>query len=134
MSERPEVPVGRPPAAAAGPSERERASKDYRLAWLALLLFPFSLAGAFLVGNGLATVLGVPTDGSAVPPVWAALAVGVPAVLVFAIPAAVATLLCRRAARLGRPSAWGPAIVAAVLVVVFCGQNLLAYLAQVLLD
>lgn len=133
MSGHPAVPPGGPPAAAAEPSGRERASKTYRFAWLALLLFPFSLAGAFLVGNWLATLVGVPTGGSAVPSVWAALAVGVPAVLVFAIPAAVATLLCRRAARLGRHSAWAPAIVGAVLVVVFCAQNLLAYLAQVLL-
>jgi hypothetical protein len=104
----------------------------YRLAWLSLLLFPISLAAAFLVGDGLATLLGAPTDGSTVPPVWVALVVGVPAVLVFSVPAVIAAFLSGRAARLGRRSPWGPAIVGGVIVIAFCGQNLLSYLAQVL--
>lgn len=130
MSQRSQFPAG--DAGQAQRGREQRAGTAYRFAWLSLLLFPFSLVGAFLLGDGLATLLGVPVDGSTAPPVWVALTVGVPAVLLFSVPALLAALLSRRAARLGRPSPWAPAIVGGVLVIVFCGQNLLSYLAQVL--
>lgn len=109
-----------------------RGVRLYRLAWLSLLLFPLSFVAAFLVGEGLAGLLGVTEYPVAPPPVWAALAVGVPAILVFSVPAAFAALLAWRAQRWGTPWPWTPAIVAGVVVVGFCGQNLLSYVAQVL--
>lgn len=103
-----------------------RREHAYRNAWLSLTLFVPSLIGAFLVGEGLASWYGYPS-GEEIVPAWVALAAGLPACLVFALPAVPTQFYARRALAAGRPDARGPLIVAVVLPVLFVAQNLLAF-------
>ena len=96
-------------------------------AWLSLLLYPVSFAAAFAVGEGLADLFGYPAGGTETPPVPVLLAASVPALVVFALPAAVATYFSRRAARNGEPAAWWPAFVAIAIAVNFVVVNVVAY-------
>jgi hypothetical protein len=110
---------------------RTPADVAYRRAWWSLALFPLSFVGAFLVGEGLYTLL---TDDAADAPVWAALAAGVPALVVFSVPAVLAVVLGRRAMRLGRDAGKVPAIVGLAVAVAFVAQNLLAFVVGLLLS
>ncbi len=96
-------------------------------AWLSLLLYPLTFAAAFAVGEGLADLFGYPAGGTETPPVPVLLAATVPALVVFALPAAVATYFSRRAARNGEPAAWWPAFVAIAIAVNFVVVNVVAY-------
>jgi hypothetical protein len=96
-------------------------------AWLSLLLYPFSFAAAFVVGEGLADLFGYPAGGNETPPVPVLLAASVPALVVFALPAAVATYFSRRAARNGEPAAWWPAFLAIAIAVNVVVVTVVAY-------
>jgi hypothetical protein len=113
------------PAAARSPAD-----VAYRLAWWSLALFPVGLVAAFLVGEGLLAKLAAdPQD----PTGWQALAAGLPAIVVFALPAAVVWGFAHRATRLGRSDGWVPALVAIVLVLGFTATNLLSALVRFVL-
>lgn len=110
------------------------ASTDVRRAWLSMVLVPFAFIGAFLVGEGLISLLGYPGDEVAVPPLWAVVLASVPALAVFAIPAAVATFFARRAAAAGdlrgRVPAWVLIAVTAGFAVLNAGQYLIALVLE----
>jgi hypothetical protein len=107
------------------------AARDRRRAWLALLLYPVAFVLAFVVGEGLATLLG---DEAGEPAAWyVPVLAGIPAVLLLALPGLLALRYGRRAVRGGDPSGLAPAVVGAVIAVAFVGVNLLGFLAQVLL-
>jgi len=106
------------------------AARAYRRAWWALGAYPISFVAAFVVGEGLYTWVGGDEDGA---PIWAIVAAGLPALVVFALPGAAAVVLGRRAMRLGRPGGRLPAIVGATIAAAFIALNLLSYLAQLVL-
>jgi hypothetical protein len=102
---------------------------DVRNAWLSMLLLPVALAGAFVVGEGLASLLGHPVGGAEEPPLWSVLVASVPAMLVFFVPAAVSAWFARRAAHRGDRRGWVPAGILTVAAVAFVVINVAAYVA-----
>ena len=50
---------------------------DVRNAWLSMLLLPVAFVGAFVVGEGLATLLGHPVGATEDPPLWSILVASV---------------------------------------------------------
>ena len=113
------------------PSVPPEAARDRRRAWLSLLLYPVGFVLAFVVGEGLATLLGYEA-GEAVAWYVPVLA-GVPAVLLFVVPGLLALRYGRRAMRAGDPGGLAPVVVGATVAVAFVGVNLLGFVAQVLL-
>ena len=97
-----------------------------RRAWLSLLLFPLSFAAAFGVGEGLASAFGHPPGDDESAPVWVMLGAGVPAVLVFAVPAAGAWFFAVRAGNEDVHRVRLPAYLATALAVAFVLMNLMA--------
>jgi hypothetical protein len=105
---------------------------DYRNAWLSLTLFLPSLIGAFVVGEGLLTWYGY--SGEEDVPVGVALGAGLPACVVFALPALVTWFFARRALAAGRRDARWALIVAVALPALFLAQNLLSFVVGLLVD
>jgi hypothetical protein len=124
-----ETPL-QPPVDGSRPPPSRAADRPYRWAWLSLLLYPVSFVAAFVVGEGLGTLLDERSPGP--PSAWENLGAAVPALVVFAIPGALAVLFGRRAVRLGRPDGRAPAIVGVVLALAFAGTNLLAWVTDLL--
>jgi amino acid transporter len=109
---------------------RSPADVAYRRAFLSLFLFMVSFVAAFLVGEGLLSLLAAdPEDPSG----WQALAAGVPALVVFALPVFAVWAFARRAIRLGRPDARSAVLVAALVALAFAGVNLLSLVAATVL-
>ena len=105
-------------------------SHDVVLAWRACLLFVVSLVVAFVVGEGLATLLGYSAeDGVQLRP---ALLAGIPACAVFALPALLVAHYGRRAVRDGDPRGQVPVWVALAIALAFLVQNLAALAAGAL--
>lgn len=99
----------------------------HKAVWWSLLLYPFSFVAAFVVGDGLASLLGHPVGDATDVPFWLVLAAGVPALLVFALPAFVAVHFGRRAVAEGHPNVAVPMWLAVALAALFTLQNLVAY-------
>ena len=119
------------------PAEEPRRSatdKDYRRAWLSLALYPFAFVIAFVVGEGLATLFGYEVGDGEVAPLWIALAAGLPALLVMAVPPALAIHFGRRAVAGGREAAKVPMYVAVGMLVMFVGLNALSYVVGLLAE
>ncbi|MFK5632991.1 MULTISPECIES: hypothetical protein [unclassified Ornithinimicrobium] len=102
---------------------------DVRNAWLSMLLLPVAFVGAFVVGEGLASLLGHPVGGAERAPLWSILVASVPALLVFFVPAAVSAWFARRAAARGDRRGWLPAGILTAVAVAFVGINVAAYVA-----
>lgn len=113
------------------PPRRTPGEVAYLRAFWSMLLFPVGLVGSFLTGEGLLSALAEDPEN---PAVWQMLAAGVPAMVVFALPAVVVWLFARRATRLGHSEGWVPGLVAIVLVLAFVAVNLLSFLARLLLE
>lgn len=107
---------------------RAPGATDYRRAWLSLLLYPLTFVAAFVVGEGLVTLLGHSPDDGSRPPLGVLVVAGVPALVVFCLPALLASYFGRRAVRAGRPAGRIPTWVGIGVAVLFVLQNLLAYL------
>lgn len=105
------------------------ADRAYHRAWWSLALFPVSVVLAFLVGEGLLTLL---SDGD--PGVWTVLLAALPALGVMVVPGALAVHQGRRARRLGRRDGMVPAIVGTVVALGFVGLNAASYLIGLLVD
>ena len=116
-----------------GTDDPRLAERYHRLAWWSLALYPVSFAAAFVTGEGLASLLGYPSGDGDVPPFWVVLTVATPALLVFVVPGVLAVLCARRARRLGRPGRSAPAVIGVTVAAAFVAQNLLSYLAQLVL-
>ena len=117
------TPGGHPAGAATG--GRSRADRAYRRAWWSLALYPVSLVAAFVVGEGLLSLL---SDDAGDPAVRQVLLAGGPALLVFVIPGLLAARQGRVAARFGHPQGRLPARIGALIGLGFIGLNLASYL------
>jgi hypothetical protein len=94
-----------------------------RRAWWSLLGFVPSLVLAFVIGEGLISLLGYPCGGEEQPP-WRAVLVAVtPALVVFVLPAVAAVHFGRRAVRLGDAGGRRPMVVALVVAAGFVLLN-----------
>lgn len=96
--------------------------RDVRRAWWSLALFVPSLVAAFLTGEGLVAALG--HSGDQTVPAGIALAAGLPALLVFALPTLLVWYLERQAVRHGHPEGRTPLLVACVISGAFVALNL----------
>lgn len=111
---------------------RDSAKVALRRAWISLVLYPVAFVAAFVVGEGLLSSFGYSSGSEESPPFWAVLAAGGPALVVLAVPGALAVWFGRRAMRLGNRSGFTAAVVGATIAVAFVGLNLLSYLAQLI--
>lgn len=112
------------------PTRIEDPARDVRRAWWSLALFPVAFVAAFVVGEGLASLLGYESGSGDAPP-WYVPAVVAPfALLVFATPALLSTWFGVRAQRAGHPSALAPVIVAWGLAGGFALLNVLALVVR----
>ena len=106
-----------------------RARRFKRLAWWSLALFPVCFVGAFLVGEGLASLLGYDSAEGATAPLRVVLVAGLPALVVFALPAVLTVYFGRRAMHLGQREALAPVVIALTVAGGFVVLNLLSYVA-----
>ena len=104
-----------------------RAIRDRRRAWLSMLLYPVSFVAAFVVGEGLAGLMGYPAGGEGTAPWYVGVVAGVPAIVVFVLPGVLSTWFGRRAARGGDPSGMVPAFVALAIGLSFVAVNVLSF-------
>ncbi|MCD6638655.1 MAG: hypothetical protein LT071_01920 [Nocardioides sp.] len=104
------------------------AASDVRRAWYSMLLAPVAFVLAFLVGEGLVSLLGYELDPR--PPLWAILTASTPAFLVMLVPPVVSSVFARRAAAQGRRDGWVPAGLLIALSVGFVLTNFLALLVD----
>ena len=103
--------------------EQLAGASSTRRAWWSLLGFVPTFVLAFLVGEGLISALGYPTDGVEQAPWWAALVAVTPALVVFVLPAVAAVHFGRRAMRLGDDRGRLPMILGLVVAAVFILTN-----------
>lgn len=108
------------------------AATSLHRAWWSLLGFVVSFPLAFAVGEGLASALGHPPGGDQPAELWVMVAAGVPALVVFALPAVATVLYGRRALRLGEPRGRYPAVLAIVVASGFVLLNLVSGVAVLL--
>jgi Na+/melibiose symporter-like transporter len=113
-------------------SEQVPAEVLTRRAWWSLLGFVPSFVLAFAIGEGLISALGYPVGGDEQAPWWAVLVAGVPALLVFVLPALLAAWFGTRAIRLGDVRARVPVVVGLVVAGGFLLLNGLSALAILL--
>ncbi|MGN6577916.1 MAG: hypothetical protein ACTHKG_19760 [Nocardioides sp.] len=102
-------------------------SKDVTRAWISVALLPVGVLLAFVVGEGLATLLGHDTGSGEIAPLWVVLAAGVPAILVALVPAGFAVGYGLRARRAGDQRGVVPVIVACALAGGFVAVNAVSY-------
>jgi hypothetical protein len=113
-------------------TEPQNGTPDTRRAWWSLLGFVPSFVLAFLIGEGLISVLGYDLAGGDQPPVWAILTAVLPALAVFVLPAVLAVHFGRRAMGLGDERGRIPVIVALVLAAGFVLSNAVSGIAILL--
>ncbi|MDO7867999.1 hypothetical protein [Nocardioides jiangxiensis] len=111
------------------PTAGDAATRATHRAWWSLTGFVPCFVLAFVVGEGIFAALGQAGAGGEQAPVWAVAAAAIPALLVFALPAVAATLLGRRALRLGDPRGRTPMVVALAVAGTFLLLNGLSALA-----
>ena len=104
------------------------AGADRRKAWWSLALLPVGFVAAFVVGEGLLALYGQEPHADQMPPWWAVMGAGVPALVVFAVPMLVTLHFGRRAVAAGDDRARVPMTIAVVITVVFMLQNAVAFL------
>lgn len=100
------------------------ADTAYRHAWWSLALYPVTFVLAFVIGEGLLSLL---AEDEAEPAFWEALVSVTPALLVFVLPGVLAVRSGRKAMRLGRQDGQVPAVVGAVIGLGFAALNVLAF-------
>ncbi|WP_404386540.1 hypothetical protein LL946_08185 [Knoellia locipacati] len=116
------------PVAAVPHNDADRA---YRRAWWSLAFFPVSFVLAFVIGEGLFSML---TDGEVDPAVWKVLLSGLPALVVLVLPGVLAVHQGRQARRLGRRDGLIPAMVGGAIALGVVGLNAVSYLLILLVE
>jgi len=126
MSSQDDASQGPSAGPAGGSQHRGPADVAYRRAWLSLALYPVAFVAAFVIGEGLISLL---TNDAADAALWQVLVAATPALLVFVIPGILAVIQGRKAMRLGRSDGKQPAFVGAAIGIGFVGLNALQYVA-----
>ncbi|TCN29618.1 hypothetical protein EV644_13827 [Kribbella orskensis] len=103
---------------------KRSADVAYRRAWWSLALYPLTFAAAFVIGEGLISLL---TGNARDAAFWQVLVGAIPALLIFVIPGILAVTQGRKASRLGRTAGMVPATVGATIGIGFVGVNILSY-------
>lgn len=111
------------------PPRIDSANRAYRRAWWSLALYPVTFVAAFLIGEGLYSVLTGDQGNAAW---WEIVVTATPAILVFVIPGILAWAMGCRAVRLGRRDGNVPAFVGAAIAVAFVALNLFSGLLQLI--
>lgn len=118
---------GTHPATTPGSTAR-RGHRDLVLSWVFLALSPVAAVAAMVLGEGLATALGM--DGADPPRLGDMITAGGPAILLGIAPAAIAALFGYRATRHGEPRGRIPALIAAAVVLYWLITPIPAVLAS----
>lgn len=119
-----------PPARAA--VTRNRDDRDVRAAWACLVASPVAFGLAFVVGDGTSSLLG--HDGPGMAPWWVVTVTLLLALVVFSVPAALATWFWHRGQAKGDDRAKLPAVILITLSTGFLALNLMAYLVGLLVE
>src|SRR5512140_1086723 len=107
-----------------------RVSRLTRRAWIAVGCIPVGFVASMVVGEGLFAMQGYDSGDEDAP--WRAVALaGGAGILVFAIPCLVAWLLGRRAVARGEPQGSTPALVAAIIGIMFVLMNLVGVVGRI---
>lgn len=125
MPDQSTAPLGQGAHPPGRPAHKGPADVAYRRAWWCLALYPVTFVAAFVIGEGLISLL---TDDVQQPAFWEVLVSATPALLVFVTPGALAVMQGRKAMRLGRRDGMAPAVVGAAIGFGFVGLNILSYL------
>ena len=107
------------------PGPHDHRDRHYRRAWWSLALYPVTFVAAFVIGEGIHSML---TDDARDAAFWEVLLAATPALLVFVIPGILAVTQGRAAMRLGRRDGRVPAVVGAAIGIGFVGINVASYL------
>jgi len=102
-----------------------------RGAWIAVAMLPVGFVLAMVVGEGLFSMLGHDSGDENAPAGAVALAGGA-GILVFLVPCVAAWILGRRAVADGDPQGRAPALVGAVVAVVFLVLNLVGVVGRII--
>jgi hypothetical protein len=113
-----------------GPDARRSLSR----AWWSLPGFVVTFPLAFVIGEGIASTLAEPSGGSEPVEWWVMVVAGVPALVVFVLPAVLAVHYGRRAMRLGEPRGRYPVVAAVLLAGGFVLLNLVSAVGVLLLE
>jgi hypothetical protein len=109
-----------------GPVRERVVANSLTYAWLSVVLTPGFFILAFVVGEGLFSLLGYdPGIGEA--PLWAVLVAAVPAVLIVLAPCVAAVVFGQIAVRAGRRSGVVPLTIAAVVGLWMLGTNVAGF-------
>jgi len=106
-----------------GSGTSRAADVAYRRAWWSLALYPFSFVAAFVIGEGMLSIL---VDNASDAAIWQVFVAATPALLVFMIPGILAASQGRKAIKLGRMDGKAPALVGAVIGLSFVTINLVS--------
>jgi fatty acid desaturase len=98
------------------PTAPERARRTLRWAWIWVVLVPIGFATAMLLGEWAISLVGYPSGGDKVAPLWVAALVALPATLIGVFPGVAATVLGMRARRAGLRRGIVPAVIGALVV------------------
>ena len=109
-----------------------RDQRDVVLAWVCLIVSPVFFVLAFVTGEGLGSALDA--DTGAAPPLGVGVVVVGAALAVLAIPAVLAWWFAHRAKVRGDTRGRVPAVVLSVLLAAFVAQNLLAWVAGLIVE
>ncbi len=102
-------------------------SKDVVRAWVSVALLPVGLVLAFVVGEGLTTLLGHRAGSGELAPLWIVLLAGVPATIVALVPAGLAVGYGVRARRAKDRRGVVPEVVGCAIAVCLVGLNVMSY-------
>lgn len=81
-------------------------------AWISVAAIPVGFILGMVLGNALASMIGVDPEGGS--PAWMLLVVGIPSVALMLVPSIVATVFGLRARKLGEGSGIAPVIIGVV--------------------
>jgi high-affinity Fe2+/Pb2+ permease len=114
------------------PKPIQRDDRDVRFAWGCLLSAPLVILLSFVLGYGLAAVLGMEEGETA--PVGAGVLLLLMVSALFAMPTVLAWRFANRARARGDDRGRVPALVLTAISAAFVGVNLIQWLVSILLD
>lgn len=129
MSTQNTAPRGGGARSGGAPLHSDSANRAYRRAWWSLALYPVTFVAAFVIGEGLYSMLTGDQGNAAW---WEILVAVIPALLVFVIPGILAWTQGRKAVRLGRRDGNRPAFVGAAIAIGFVVLNLASGLLRLI--